>query len=164
MLRRCYDKKEQEIHSSYVGCTVCEEWHNFQNFAKWYEENYYEIKNERMHLDKDILFKKNKIYSPDKCVFVPQTINSLFVKCDKLRKDSVIGVQIKKGRKNKYSSVCSVNNKNKTIGYFKTELEAFQAYKEFKENYIKQVANKYKDKIPEKLYLAMYNWEVEIDD
>ena len=37
-------------------------------------------------------------------------------------------------------------------------------YKQFKENYIKQVADEYKDLIPEKLYNAMYEYEVEIED
>ena len=63
-----------------MDCSVYEGWHNFQNFAKWYEDNYYEIEEEQMHLDKDILVKGNKVYSPDTCVFVPETINGLFVK------------------------------------------------------------------------------------
>ena len=55
MLMRCYDEKFHARKPAYIGCKVCEEWHNFQNFAKWYEENYYEIEGERMYLDKDIL-------------------------------------------------------------------------------------------------------------
>ena len=47
---------------------------------------------------------------------------------------------------------------------FDTPEEAFQTYKEFKENYIKQVADEYKDKIPEKLYEAMINYKIEITD
>ena len=47
---------------------------------------------------------------------------------------------------------------------FNTPQEAFQAYKKFKENYIKQVADEYKEYIPQKLYEAMYNYEVEIGD
>ena len=42
--------------------------------------------------------------------------------------------------------------------------EAFKSYKTFKEKYIKQVADEYKDKIPKKLYDAMYRYEVEITD
>ena len=72
MLRRCYDEKQLNRNTSYKGCTVCEEWHNFQNFAKWYEENYYKIDGETMALDKDILSKDNKIYSPETCIFVPK--------------------------------------------------------------------------------------------
>lgn len=52
MLQRCYDKKFHINHPTYKDCEVCEDWHNFQNFAKWYDENYYEIENEVMCLDK----------------------------------------------------------------------------------------------------------------
>ena len=41
MLRRCYDTKYQARQPSYIGCSVSEEWLNFQTFAKWYDENYY---------------------------------------------------------------------------------------------------------------------------
>lgn len=83
MLQRCYSEKEHERHPTYIGCEVYEGWHNFQNFAKWYDNNYYEVDNEKMCLDKDILNKGNKIYSPDTCIFVPETINKLFIKNDK---------------------------------------------------------------------------------
>ena len=53
---------------------------------------------------------------------------------------------------------------HRNLGYFETPKEAFQAYKVAKENYIKQVADEYKDKIPYRLYEAMYNYEVEITD
>jgi len=68
-----------------------------------------------------------------------------------------------------FESCCSkiVNYKKKTIyiGRFSNPKEAFyDGYKPFKENYIKQVADEYKDKIPEKLYDALYRYEVEITD
>ena len=55
MHKRCYDPKYQEKHQTYKGCTVCQLWNNYQEFAKWDKENYYEVGNERMDLDKDIL-------------------------------------------------------------------------------------------------------------
>lgn len=65
MLSRCYNKNQQLRNKtkSYKYATVCEEWHNFQNFAKWYNENYYRVDEEKMVLDKDILHKGNKTYS-----------------------------------------------------------------------------------------------------
>ncbi len=75
MLRRCYDKQFQERQPTYKGCIVSEEWHNFQNFAKWFDENYYEIEGEKISLDKDLLKQNNKIYSPNTCCFLPQGIN-----------------------------------------------------------------------------------------
>ena len=44
----------------------------------------------------------------------------------------------------------------------RTVEEAFNVYKTIKENYIKEVANKYK--IPEKLYQALLNYQVEVND
>lgn len=82
MLRRCYDEKHMKNHKSYEGCSVCEEWHNFSNFKKWFDVNYYELENEAITLDKDILIKGNKIYSPNTCIFVPKSINSMFNKRD----------------------------------------------------------------------------------
>lgn len=169
MLERCYDEKYHEKESTYIGCETSKEWLNFQNFGEWDEDNYYEIEGERMHLDKDILFKSNKIYSPDTCIYVPETINKLFTKSDKKRGGNPIGVCYHK-RNNNYVAGCSVydfeNKKKKRIhlGSYNTPEEAFEVYKQFKEQYIKQVADYYKDKIPQKLYDTMYNYEVEITD
>ena len=162
MLQRCYDPKYQEKFPTYVGCSVCEEWHNFQVFAEWYYENYYEFgSNELMALDKDILKKGNKIYSADNCVFVPQSINSLFVKRHNDRGECPIGVT-KHG--NKFQARLNKGNRRISLGMFNTPEEAFLAYKIAKEAYIKELAEEYKDKIPCKLYEAMINYEVEIDD
>lgn len=162
MLQRCYDVNFHKKQPTYQDCIVCEQWHNFQNFAKWYDKNYYMISDEIMCLDKDILIKGNKIYSPETCIFVTKVINILFTKRNKCRGDYFIGV--KKCNKNSFSAICNNGKEQIYIGTFKTELKAFNAYKEFKENIIKQVAYNYKDKIPEKLYNAMYNYQVEIDD
>lgn len=168
MLQRCYDEKYQKRQPSYKACTVCDEWHNFQNFAKWYEDNYYEIEGEIMHLDKDILIKHNKIYSPDTCIFVPNIINILFIKNDKSRGESIIGThRLKNG---KYVANCHLFNskigksKNEHLGTYDTQEKAFEIYKYYKEKNIKEVADYYKDKILERLYNAMYNYIVEITD
>lgn len=167
MLKRCYDEKYQEKYPTYKECVVCDEWHNFQNFGKWYEENYYEVEGQRMNLDKDILVKHNKIYSSETCIFVPQTINKLFVKRDGKRGDSVIGTSPKDG---KYQVNCQIFNpeteksKQEYLGFYDTQEKAFEIYKYYKEKNIKQVADYYKSLIPQKLYDALYDYEVEIDD
>lgn len=166
MLKRCYDPYELNKEPSYINCYVCEEWLCFQNFAKWYEENIYQIENQNVQLDKDILIKGNKIYSPDTCIFVPQRINGLFTKRQNNRGKDVIGVFWENDR-NKFKATCSIyeNKKTKQIcKRFNTEIEAFNWYKEQKEKEIKRRANEYKDLIPQKLYEALYNYKVEIDD
>ena len=167
MLKRCYSGKEQEKHPTYKGCYVCDEWHNYSNFKEWFDDNYYEIEGERMCLDKDILMKGNKIYSPNTCVFAPQNINTLFIKSNKIRGKYPIGVCFNKDR-NKYQANCSIfyngKSKLKALGYYNNIDDAFNAYKQFKEANIKRIADYYKDKIPNNLYEAMYNYKVEITD
>ena len=168
MLQRCYDPYELNKHQTYIDCYVCDEWHNFQNFCKWFEENYYEIPNKIMCLDKDILVKGNKIYSPETCIFVTNRINILFIKRDVDRGKYPIGVCWDKER-NKFIAYCRILDKNNNrkkiyLGRYNTIEEAFLEYKHFKENYIKEVADEYKDLIPIKLYNAMYEWKIEIND
>lgn len=165
ILKRCYNEKFHKNHPTYKDVTVCESWLNFQNFGKWYDENHYEIDGEKMALDKDILIKGNKIYSPETCIFVPECINNLFVKNNATRGQLPIGVTYLKDKMSPYQVRCrNAKRKNVTIGYCKTPQEAFEVYKKFKENVIKQIANEFKDSIPNKLYNAMMKYKVEISD
>lgn len=163
MLRRCYSKENKKEFNRYKDVSVCDEWLNFQNLAKWYNENYYEIEGQRMELDKDILKKNNKTYSPEYCVFVTSGINNLFLKNNKNRGKYPIGVSYNKKAK-KFSSICNVNNKQCYLGLFDNSKDAFIAYKTFKENYIKNIANEYKEYIPNRLYEALLKYEIEITD
>lgn len=164
MLQRCYSSKAIEKRPTYKGCSVCPEWHNFQLFSEWFDRNYYKIDGELMNLDKDILCKGNKIYSPSTCIFVPQKINTLFIKCDNSRGDLPIGVSYDNKSSKKYTAYCNTNEKQKFLGCYDTPEKAFEVYKNSKENYIKEVAEEYKNVIPSKLYEAMLKYEVEIDD
>lgn len=163
LLKRGFDEEFKKKHSTYRD-VIIEEWlFNFQNYCMWREQNYYEIEGDKMDLDKDILIKGNKVYSRDTMIFVPHRINGLFVKSDASRGDLPIGVHYKKAT-DRYVAQCKTLEGKKHIGYYNTPEEAFLAYKTFKEAYIKQVADNYKGKIPNRLYEAMYNWKVEIDD
>lgn len=159
---RCYDPKYHEKEPTYKGCTVCKEWNNYQEFAKWDNENYYEVEGQRMALDKDILNKGNKIYSPNTCIYVPQRINSLFIKCNKVRGELPIGVC--KNRDKFVAWLSKGNNSPIYLGCYDTPELAFLAYKRAKEAYIKQVAEEYKGKIDPRAYEALMNYEVNIDD
>lgn len=81
MLIRCYDKKYENKCPTYKNVEVCDKWKCFTNFAsdiillpnydKWLIDKTYV-------LDKDMLNKgnKQKIYSPDTCMFIPENLNS----------------------------------------------------------------------------------------
>lgn len=72
MLQRCYSGK----YPTYSDVYVCDEWHNFQNFAEWFEENYPKDGKD-YQLDKDIKVRGNKIYSPEACMFVSASENTV---------------------------------------------------------------------------------------
>ena len=59
-------------------------------------------------------------------------------------------------------------NKNKGkreyLGLFKTEIEAFNAYKKAKEAFVKEQADEWKGKIDDRAYEALMNYTVEITD
>ena len=162
MFVRCYDKRYLTEKSTYTGCEVDERFHNFQDFGVWYVENYYTVGSEVMHLDKDIMVKGNKVYSPDTCVFVPSRINMLIINNKRSRGKYPVGV-LKTGKR--YTAELRVNKHTSGwLGTFDTPEEAFLAYKTAKEAYIKEVADEYKDKIPKKLYDALYAYTIEITD
>lgn len=164
MLERCYDEKHREKYPTYAECYMNEEWLNYQNFADWFDDNYYEVDDELMCIDKDILCKGNKEYGPDTCVFTPENINLLFTRSDKIRGEYPIGVYEDK-RRGKYVAKCQDGHSGVNyIGQYNTPEEAFEAYKEEKEFIIKLFAEAYKNDIPEELYNALYEYEVEIDD
>ena len=158
MLKRCYSEVSFKKSPSYEQCLTSETFNDYQQFKTWCNSQL-GFGNTGWELDKDILVKGNKVYSEDTCCFVPKEINLLLVKHDKGRGDYLLGVDYHKNRK-QFRARCS----DKHLGWFNTELEAFYAYKQAKETYIKEVANKWKDQIDPKVYNALMKYEVEITD
>lgn len=155
MFRRCYS----DDFKTYNGCKVCKDWLLFSKFKEWFDENYID----GYDLDKDILFRNNKVYSPKTCCFVPHMINSLLINCKATRGNLPIGV-VK--NHNGFTAQIKENKKHKYIGYFDTVEDAFAAYKKEKERYIQAVAKEYYDKgeISKRVYDALMKYEVEITD
>lgn len=148
LLRRCYSGN----NVNYLNCSVDERWLNFQNFAEWYENNY--PKKVDFELDKDILVKGNKVYSPETCCFVPKDINNLFRNREKGK--YLLGVQ-KKG--NNFVAKIKRFGKAKHLGIFTTQEEAFLKYKESKEELMKEAANRWKDVISKEVYQVLINYK-----
>jgi hypothetical protein len=129
MLERCYSAKWQERQQTYKGCTVSEDWLTFSNFKKWMEDQNFEGK----HLDKDILFEGNKIYSANNCVFVTQAVNNFIIDSGASRGEWLIGVNWNK-RAGKFKAQCCdpFTRKQEYLGLFATEQEAHEAWRKRK--------------------------------
>lgn len=125
MLQRSYSVKRQEQFPTYIGCTVSDEWLTFSNFRDWMITQVWEGN----HLDKDILFEGNKIYSADTCVFVSPMVNTFVIDCGAARGKYLIGCNWHKASK-KFRARCSnpFTKKLEQLGYFTTDLEAHEAW------------------------------------
>ena len=162
MFERCYSDAYKKKYPTYEGCEVSE---NFKSYEYFYEWCHKQVGfNKEWHLDKDLLIKGNKVYSEDTCVFLPSEINSLLTKREALRGKHLIGVSWCKKANAFKASVNKNKGKQEHLGYFKTELEAFNAYKTAKEAFVKEQANKWKSQIDDRAYEALMNYEVNIDD
>ena len=163
MLERCYSDTYKKKNPTYIDCKVSDNFLHYEYFYEWcYKQAGFD--NKGWHLDKDLLVKGNKVYSEDTCVFIPREINSLLTKRDNNRGKHLIGVCWNNTNKVFVARVSKNKAKSWYLGSFKKEIEAFNAYKTAKETFIKEQAEKWKDKIDYRAYKALMNYEVNIND
>ena len=165
VLERVYSPSLHARRPSYKNSCVDPQWHSFKLFFEDIRNliGYEDSKQNGWHLDKDILVKGNKLYSKDTCCFVPIEINSLLTHSKVNRGEYPVGVYLLKDS-NKFRAKLYKNGRSNCLGTYSSPEEAFFAYKEAKEIQIKEVATKWKDQIDPRVYAALMNWEVEIDD
>lgn len=124
MIKRVYSPQSEEVAKTYFGCSVVEEWHNFQNFAEWVytqdnpEDTSYQI-------DKDLKVEDNKIYGPDYCLLIPQELNHAISP----RSGSDLGPGVTSNRYGRYASKHQIGNHRLHLGTFDTIEEANEAYR-----------------------------------
>lgn len=125
MLTRCYCKISLVKYPNYVGCTVAPEWLRFSNFKSWVETQ------DRVgkHLDKDLLVFGNKIYGPDTCVFISQTLNGFLSGSTARRGPWPLGVSQAKDT-GKFVASCSnpATWTTEYLGCYKTPEEAHDVW------------------------------------
>lgn len=158
-----------------VGITICPEWMYFSNFYKWVNSQsnfpYLIQQSERICVEKDILIKNNKLYSPLTCCLVPSSINALICVHSTVRGKYPLGVT--EACNGKYV-IAKWQNPITHQGEWSTVFpntpegiqKAFNVYKYNREKYIKEKANIYYKKhlITEPCYKALLNFTINIDD
>ena len=167
MLKRCYSDNFKKKNPTYEGCEVSDKFKSYEYFYEWCHEQVgfgVDGNGNSFQLDKDLLIKGNKVYSESTCVFIPQEVNSLLIKSTASRGEHLIGVHWCKTKKAFRAMVNKNKGRSEYLGSFNTELEAFNAYKQAKESFVKEQAEKWKGKIDYRAYNALMNYEVNIDD
>lgn len=129
MLLRCYSDKYQNRNPSYADCYVCDEWHRFSNFREWAIKQDWEGK----QLDKDIVKRGNKVYSPDTCAMVFASTNLFVVNGGHKGGDLPLGVSIRVTDK-KYRARCRnpFTGKDEYLGVFDNPDDAHKAWRKRK--------------------------------
>ena len=167
MIQRCYSDKYQKKQPTYEGCEVSNNFKSYEYFHEWCHKQVgfaNDGNGNPFQLDKDLLIKGNKVYSEDSCVFLPREINQLLVKRENMRGKYLIGVHWCNTKKVFVAQVSKNKGKSEGLGIFKTEMEAFKAYKKAKEAFVKEQANKWKLQIDPRAYEALMKYQVEITD
>ena len=145
--RCCYKKYSRKL-APYKDCEVSEEWKNYSNFYKWYEDNFYEC-SDQLEVDKDILSKEEKIYSKETCLLIPREINGF---CKPSKQGGC------------YLTVCNKwsANVNRRSGY--THIGNFDNFEEAEIEFIKcknsifqSLVDKYKGELPKYVYKKLKN-------
>ena len=136
MIFRCYRYSEKNIN--YVNVTVCEEWLNFQNFAKFYTDTKPIIDDIEFRLDKDLMQigVENKIYSPATTVWIPKEINSFLTNNQPNHNTSgYTGVSENTNKKGYWRAQINDYDTGKYIcikSNCETKEEAYELYKEYR--------------------------------
>lgn len=114
-------------------------------------------------LDKDIICKGNRVYSPEFCCLVPRELNALLTNNKASRGELPIGVNFRKGS-GRYEVRTNEHGIRKYIGIFDSIEEAFFNYKKAKERYIKMMAMKHVGILPRNAFESLMTREIGYED
>lgn len=135
MLRRCYCPNYLAKKPTYIGCSVAPEWLTFSNFRDWMLRQPWQGN----HLDKDLLFPGNRVYSPEACVFVSRMTNSVLIDRGNDRGEYPLGVHLNK-KLNLFVGQVSTFGTNTYLGCFSNRMDAHAAWQREKAKIIREVA------------------------
>jgi hypothetical protein len=157
MLHRCYSSLSLELKPTYGAVTVSLQFLEFQRFAEWLDSNYVS----GWSLDKDILAPGNKVYCAERCCFVPMIINTQLNHNRVSRGPWPTGVtQCSTG---KFLPKLSVRGRTLNLGRFDTPEAAREVYLQSKRKYLDELANQYREQMPDRVYAALLKFPIEED-
>lgn len=138
----CYDEVE-----------VCEEWKDFSNYYEWFKDNWVDYDG-RVDVDKDLIDKNSKIYSPETCCIIPHEINIGIRIADSAESRGTVNWdkrrQAYKVRLNVYTR--HINTQRRKYK------DALDLYFKKKDEFVKAMAEDFKDIIDKRAYDALMKY------
>lgn len=156
MTQRCkVGGRLQTYHSPFYSGVICsEEFADPQRFCDWAVDQV-GWGNPGWQLDKDLLVPGNRVYSAETCVFLPQEVNAGIIQPGWGKYLPGTWPEYKRWR-----SALKIKKQGVYLGTYHTELEAHQAYCEFRELHVAMLADKWRNEIDPRAYAALLNWKV----
>lgn len=117
--------KSIELGAQNVSELTALEWKTFSAFKAWMETQNWEGK----QLDKDLLLHGNKVYGPERCVFIDRSVNMFMTESTRTRGEHPIGVYRVKSV-GKFQAQCRnpFTERSEYLGNFSCPNEAHQAW------------------------------------
>jgi hypothetical protein len=153
MIVRGYNTEYKKRKPTYLNCFVCDEWHSFTNFNKWFYDNYIR----GFEIDKDILISGNREYRLDRCCFVPRKIN-LAVHSNYAKKNKLL-MGVREYSNGRYRAFIGKHGNRINLGFYSSEIDAHLSWAKAKKEYIIELANSYKGKLTDEVYDRLVNME-----
>lgn len=159
MMARAYNPRYHEKQPTYKGVIVDEKLWNYQEFCNIVHNiPFWNMKDEEGHyyeMDKDIF--SVKMYSKETIVFIPKALNSFFTNRQNSNGGIAAGVHFHKN-KGKYIAQINIDGKRTHLGAFEVELQAYEVYCNARDKKARELAEKYKGKIEDRVYNVLINW------
>lgn len=125
MIKRCYCEATKKGNPTYDQASVCEDWLTFSKFKTWMESQDWEGK----ELDKDLLVRGNKVYSPETCLFVSKQVNMFITALRRSNGELPIGVSLHKPSGKFQAYIKNLGKGSKRLGVFETAEAAHKAWR-----------------------------------
>lgn len=158
MFQRCFSERSKKVRVSYKYCQMDKEWCSYDSWLEWARcQTGFLQRDSRGNLfqiDKDLL-GTGMLYDIESCCFLPKEINVALINNFKGFQSMPNG---------KFRVVVSCYGVRKSLGCFSKLDDAFSIYKEARETYLKDLAEKWKGSIDARAYNALLNYTVNIED
>lgn len=155
---------QRDYSSTYIGSYCCSKWNSYDNFysdiicMKGYNEK--DDKGQFFEFDKDLLSVGGKVYSKETCCFLPKEVNQFLSNI--YRKNTYIPTGVTYNKKDKkYQSQISIDGKRIYLGQYDNVKEARIEYCKARNTRAKALADRYKEQLDIRAYLALFNYEEE---
>lgn len=136
--------------SAYEGYAVDVSFHSRQDFGAWFTA----YGDPTWEVDKDLLNIGNKVYGVDTCVLLPKELNLALAIQPSPHSGLPHGVKVN------HKGGFDANHAGRYLGHHKSPAVLFLLYKYVKESNLRDLANKYVDKLDPRAYTALMNYKV----